>query len=171
MKELKDYLHFYLPYECLIKTPDGIGKLVGLPWSIKCQDQYAVHFGKVVKTVNSIDGGYSKARNYGVYAIKAQRYEPIGTKGITEDGFSMPGGAKLILRPLSSLSNDEAISIGILPKKEWHEQTQEEQIKWLVNNKENAIYSPEDFLYLLSKHFDLFGLIEAGHAIDKSTLK
>jgi hypothetical protein len=31
-------------------------------------------------------------------------------------------------------------------------------------------YSPETFLWLLSKHFDLFGLIEAGLAIDKTKL-
>lgn len=31
--------------------------------------------------------------------------------------------------------------------------------------------APEQFHYLLSKHFDLFGLIDAGLAIDSTTLK
>lgn len=31
-------------------------------------------------------------------------------------------------------------------------------------------YSPSDFVYLLSRHFDLFGLIESGLAIDAATL-
>jgi len=31
-------------------------------------------------------------------------------------------------------------------------------------------YTPETFLFLLSKHFDLFGLIDGGLAIDKTTL-
>jgi hypothetical protein len=32
-------------------------------------------------------------------------------------------------------------------------------------------WSPEDVRYLLSRHFDLFGLIESGLAIDSKTLK
>lgn len=77
---------------------------------------------------------------------------------------------KLILRPLSSLSNEEAANIGILPKKEWYESTQEERIKWLYDNKDKEIYSPKDFMYLLSIGIDLFNLIESGLAID-TTLK
>lgn len=34
-----------------------------------------------------------------------------------------------------------------------------------------ALYSSEQFKYLLSHHFDLFGLIDAGLAIDISKLK
>ena len=135
MKELKDYLPYYLG----------------------CEVQYLMN-GKGILSEISLDS------KYGVLVS-------VKLNGSNKHRQTVLSNIKLILRPLSSLSNDEAANIGILPKKEWHEQTQEEQIKWLVNNKDNAIYSPKDFLYLLSNSFDLFGLIEAGLAIYKTTLK
>lgn len=56
---------------------------------------------------------------------------------------------KLILRPLSSMTEDEKDSL----------------IQMYVNTPDN-LASAERVRYLLSKHFDLFGLIEAGLAID-----
>ena len=35
----------------------------------------------------------------------------------------------------------------------------------------DEIYTPQQFTYLLSKHFDLFNLIPDGLAVDKTTLK
>lgn len=83
---------------------------------------------------------------------------------------------KLILRPLSSMTEEEKEQIAKLmsPK----------ATKWLVeilvldairvetwgdgmhSIAEN--YWPDLFLYLLSKHFDLFGLIEKQEAIDST---
>lgn len=71
---------------------------------------------------------------------------------------------KLILRPLSDMTKEE---------KEWlgeHE-------NFVDNYKQNAEseliieWDAEKTVYLLSKNFDLFGLIEAGLAIDAKTLK
>jgi hypothetical protein len=83
-----------------------------------------------------------------------------------EDGFSWNyRSIKPILRPLSSMTEDEAKEGGF-----WSE---------LHNcitgtNTSDAIYdmySASKFLWSLSKHFDLFGLIEKGLAIDASTIK
>jgi hypothetical protein len=110
MKDLKDYLPYYIGQKCM--TPDGIGTMQGLPWAMKCYDRVHVHFGKrMVKTENSIDGGFKKTRNHGDYAIAAQRYEPIGSSGITEDGFDMPGGVVPILRRLSDMTESDMIGL------------------------------------------------------------
>lgn len=151
--EIKDFLHFYLPYEINVSTPDGIAKLVGLPWAIRQQDRVRVHFGKMVKTKNSIDGWYDKVRNHGDYAIHAMRYEPIGSTGITEDGFDTPGGVIPILRTTQSITQSEWDKA---PKSSLHIGT------------DGVFYSPELFNYLLSLHVDLFGLIEKGLALDES---
>lgn len=91
---------------------------------------------------------------------------------------------KPILRPLSSITNTEVIEIVALLS----------DVYLLVKHTGNFSYgidfefqynssnrrrvacqrwdelNPEQFIYLLSKHFDLFGLIESGLAIDKTTL-
>jgi hypothetical protein len=74
-----------------------------------------------------------------------------------------------LLRPLSDMTDEEAVNVGILPKRHWHEDTPQEQIDWLCNNWNMEIYSPSDLRYLLSEGFDLFGLIDAGLALDKTT--
>jgi hypothetical protein len=76
---------------------------------------------------------------------------------------------KPLLRPLSDMTEEEAVNVGILPKRHWHEDTPQEQIDWLCNNWNMEIYSPSDLRYLLSEGFDLFGLIDAGLALDKTT--
>ena len=58
---------------------------------------------------------------------------------------------KLILRPLNDMTDEEEKESG--------------------DNPETVFEAAEQIEYLLSKHFDLFGLIEAGLAIDKTTLK
>jgi hypothetical protein len=61
---------------------------------------------------------------------------------------------KPILRPLSDMTEDEEY----------------EYWKTKGGNAFNE-FQGETTLFLLSKHFDIFGLIEAALAIDKSTLK
>lgn len=74
---------------------------------------------------------------------------------------------KLILRPLSDMTEEEA--------KDCHNLT---TIQKSIDGKDVIGYyrenepflEPIQFAFLLSKHFDLFGLIDAGLAIDKTTL-
>lgn len=60
---------------------------------------------------------------------------------------------KPILRPLSDMTEDEADNIGI---------------EWLSNYGSEDKFSAAQFHNLLSLHFDLFGLIEIGEAIDST---
>lgn len=70
---------------------------------------------------------------------------------------------KPILRPLSDMSDNERdkyVHLHSYPKKN-SEQSFSNQL---------TVVDAECTAYLLSKHFDLFGLIESGQAIDKTTL-
>lgn len=192
MKDIKDYLPYYIGQKC--STPDGIGTIQGLPWAINCHDRVHVHFAKMVRTENSIDGGHSKVRNHGVYAISAGRYEPIGTSGVTEDGFDMPGGVKPILRRLSDMTEQEMKAL-YRTRTLWA-YIQESHIKKIQfsEGNQNCItigyegpsgssgytcgnelmylnqLMPTQFHYLLKQGFDLFGLIDEGAAIDAKTI-
>ena len=64
---------------------------------------------------------------------------------------------RLALRPLESMTEEERISGNV----------------WSCNpfkypSHPTGFYSPMEFIYLLSKGFDLFGLIESGQAIDST---
>jgi len=74
---------------------------------------------------------------------------------LTINLLNTPFRFKPILRPLSDMTDEES-----------------NVTKWIKYSDTGEIrYPPETFVFLLSKHFDLFGLIEAGLAIDKTTLK
>lgn len=74
---------------------------------------------------------------------------------------------KLLLRPLSDMTEEEAIECGNL---DYDFSGEPDLNKWTWKDFD-TLNSSSQFQYLLSKHFDLFGLIEAGLAIDKTTLK
>jgi hypothetical protein len=75
---------------------------------------------------------------------------------------------KPILRPLSDMTEDEKVEF---------EATKVFVLATPVHHVGNMQWTPETFRWLLSKQFDLFGLIESGLAInikdvaDKTTLK
>lgn len=97
---------------------------------------------------------------------------------------------KPILRPLSSMTDDEAIEVCKFetPKGRWGdieiEEIRDNKIWYLdgsmfhgdgISEYEDCfIYfnqlDSEQFRFLISKHFDLFGLIKEGLAIDATTL-
>lgn len=71
---------------------------------------------------------------------------------------------KPILRPLSDITEKEKIECVLLFDDQFI-LGQDGKYAW------RATFFPSMFKYLLSKYFDLFGLIEAGLAIDSKTLK
>lgn len=71
-----------------------------------------------------------------------------------------------ILRPLSDMTDGEMQECGNMV---YDFSNDEELNKWQPSDFEIGL-APEQFYWLLSKHFDLFGLIESGLAIDATTL-
>ncbi len=73
-----------------------------------------------------------------------------------KDGYSTTihyKGARPLLKSLKILDSDDIIRLGLFV---------EADKQYLINFPLNCCY--EDFQYLLSKHYDVFGLIEAGLA-------
>lgn len=126
MKQLKDYLPFYLGCECVFEDcrnggDKEQGKLIEIGINMAC-----------IETANN-DDPYIECT---------------------------PNEIKPILRPLSDITEGEKMDL----RSHFLE----------MDNPYNTGDPPwhfEQTRYLLSKHFDLFGLIESGLAIDKNTLK
>jgi hypothetical protein len=104
---------------------------------------------------------FKKAYLMGITAVSEACVEVQFHNGIhadEEESYLGYDEVKPILRPLSGMTEEEnAEAKQFYRSNKWGEQTLESMA---------AISA-----YLLSKHFDLFGLIEANLAIDKTTLK
>lgn len=148
-KGLKDYLHLYLGCEVVY---EGIinGKELkdeqdehkeDVFYEPKVEVKRGEKIGVLKEIFTDITGKSRKSR--------------IGRKGLqTHYG---NGNFKLILRPLSDMTDEEY----------W----EADKLQMPIKEFGEYQFSAEQYRYLLSKHFDLFGLIEAGLAIDATTLK
>lgn len=90
-------------------------------------------------------------------------YEGIGKlTGNILNGIDMSVCEALpILRPLSDMTKEELHFINMSKL----------ELNHAISQKTNASFYTTEFIYFLSKGFDLFNLIEEGLAIDKTTLK
>lgn len=77
----------------------------------------------------------------------------------TETSYAHIDDCAPILRPLSSINQDELQELGNIMG--WHN-----YCSW----RSNQTLTPHGCVFLLSKHFDLFNLIESGQAIDATQL-
>lgn len=76
------------------------------------------------------------------------------------DGYTpaMTDTIKPVLRPLSNMTEDEAIEFGWM------------RLFTLEHFIEKKLYKPEAFAHLLAGHFDLLNLIEEGLAVDATKM-
>lgn len=175
MKKIEDYLKHYIG--CKVQTPDGIGTLVGLPGDPMLHHRIVnVHFGHMVKTKNSCDGGYDKTRNYGSYLVHSEHLVPIACSDDCMDEINLTGGIKLLLRPLSSMTDEECLEFAAIIGGASHlsEETVIAQARMLLTERlhRQTNISGHDWIlatkYFLSKGFDVFDLIEEGIALDST---
>ena len=131
MKEIKDYLPFYLG--CQAKV-------------IFARNEAAPEIGELIEVGKNMAFVENDKHEY---------YE------------CMPYEVKPILRPLCDMTGEELIQYG---KIEVPEMNVRFDLKGIREVAMHAYYEPETFRWLLSKSFDLFGLIEAGLAIDKTKI-
>ena len=146
-KELKDYLHLYLGCEC--KTPIGI---------------------LVFNCVNISDSRnnvwfYCRWSDKKNCYLPKQNAEILSKQSLVGKAFKY-SEIKPILRKLSDMTDEELKNL----------RSERGNLKGVERADMNYIirlntWSPEDVRYLLSRHFDLFGLISSGLAIDSKTLK
>lgn len=84
-----------------------------------------------------------------------QFYLEDGINVSEEPDWQESNKVKLILRPLNSMTEEEDTEVLELNN-------------WVQFDYDRKFNTPECFKYLLSKGFDLFGLIESGLAIEKT---
>jgi hypothetical protein len=133
-------------------TPQILGMYIG------CECQYTDDEGDTVSAI--LMGWHGK--NKMAHTHDAGGYGLVKLEG---EGF------KLLLRPLSDMTEEEfkqsglfdsaLLDIGISDEKE--------QLLMFVREsraKEDRCWYPDTYVYLLSKSFDLFNLIESGLAIN-----
>lgn len=157
MKELKDYMHLY--FGCRVQY-EGILNGEELKKERK-ENEGDCFFIPKVKEVRGVKIGILKSieTNVSNSTIKCR----IGRKGLqTHYG---NGNFKLILRPLSDITDEEKKRIGFDAYKVLRGSNS------LPAFSESKVWAAEQTAFLLSKHFDLFGLIEAGLAIDATKVK
>lgn len=171
-KQLKDYLHFYLGCEVMVRKRERDkswlkGKISEVSRNSNHGDWIEVNFGEIVKIhTETWDESTSNFHNYFI------GYDEI----------------KPILRKVESISDDEIkeligwdklneLYVGISFKKDRNSII----INYSIDAEGEGVYpqthvisfscfSPSEFHYLLSKSFDLFGLIEENLAIDQNTI-
>lgn len=103
-------------------------------------------------------------------------YYTIKTKQGTKLTLSDRADIKLVLRRLEDMKENEAIEFlkHAIPGAEYITHN-EHAVIWQSQGSRSEIFylfgSPGGFHYLLSKGFDLFGLIDAGLAVDVKTVK
>lgn len=142
--EIKDYLHLYLGCECMIGD---------LKW-------------KPMKHLHGLAPGVDP--NYG---------RPIRTKLDAHVLNVFSHQTTLILRKLSDMTEEDQVELGkiALPECDDAKSIFVLSMESKGRNSEGTSimdnYTPEMMKWLLSKSFDLFGLIDAGLAIDITTLK
>jgi hypothetical protein len=150
-KKIQEYLHLY-GIDCPVMTPDGIGSVLAI---------------------------YSNAVEVCLNVIK---YKQImkGRKGGVEMHYKyFYPDIKLILRPLSDMTEEEMLSYARITRPEaekiafkdggissYYNPGDTTFYKWAKHRLD--VFTPEETLWLLSKHFDILGLIESGLALDKT---
>jgi hypothetical protein len=155
-KNPKDYLHLYTGCEC------------------HCfEEGLLAATGTIVSVYKDYDEVKDKDSSWPVKVYNI----PIGLRFSrnTIYHFNM---VKPLVRPLSSITEEEAFEFSQIIGGASHlsRESQISQVKYLLTAKWNAQTNISGaiwvlaFKFLLEKRFDLFGLIEAGLAIDKTTL-
>lgn len=147
--ETRNVIHFYLGCNVKILNDKRDGKLIGIFIS------KTVMWGENGKTITekhfAVIEHDNQVNNFDVYDVT------------------------LLLRPLSSMTEEEKEQLAkvVEPKaRKWNvsiHHTGAITIEtWANHHSIMDNYSPNTFTHLLSKGFDLFGLIESGDAIDST---
>ncbi len=144
-KKIEDYLHLYLGCECQVDD-DKIGINYGVTRRVP-----------VLGKINPSDIIRHTTVKVVYDIMKKHGFETIPFPSV-----------KIILRPLSDMTEEEAKEVNVEGAKGWrriNNGINDDIYLGLIHRQANEVK------YLISKSFDVFGLIKAGLAIDRTTLK
>ena len=142
-KELKGYLHLF-GIGCPVSTIDGIGNILVIHNKAVTVALKCINYNQELHGFSDGNGGLHRT-----YLLK--------------DDY-----IKLILHHLSDITDEERLYFQNLCELEKEDLA---CIKYGTAHLTNIIQWSNGVHYLLSKHFDLFGLIEAGLAVNAAELK
>ena len=142
-KELKYYVPFYLGCECI--TPDGIMVLNGINTT---DVRYSVWF-------------YCKWSDKKNCYLPKQNGEILGKQSLVGKAYKY-SDIKLVLRSLSDMTEKEAKEMDL---------SDVQKGLLAFGHKLQMYMTPNQFNSCLKNHFDLFGLIESGLAVNAAELK
>ena len=130
VKRIEDYLHLYLGCSVIIEQ-------------LKYDSNNIANKTVLAGPYKLIAVGLSENNR----VIKLDGYTPVVTDTI-----------KPVLRPLSDMTEDEAIDFGWM------------RLFTLEHFIDKKLYKPESFAHLLARQFDLLNLIEEGLALDATKM-
>lgn len=172
-KKLQHYLHLYIgcqvQYEGIVNGKELKAELQANKHDVfytpQVKEEKGMKLGYLREVCYRQTGGYARCK-VGRKSLKSYWGNPC---------------IKLILRPLSDMTEEDGLAYAKLTRPEATKAKIESGQVWSFHDPDGITFykwkahklhesCPEEFLWLLSKHFDLFGLIDAGLAIDKSKI-
>lgn len=171
--EIKDYLHLYIGCEVIVDIRRYLGNSTGKNVDLS---SVRMRFDSINRS-SDIDQCWGVTKSDGI-----EYYNCFDELCRLYDHFVHSSNLKPILRPLSNINANDLIALAdiIRPENIGNHPRLEESFEDQVNGVVIAIEKiglyrgPIAFQmtrYLLKQGFDLFGLIPAGLAIDKTSLK
>lgn len=193
-KKLEDYLHFYLPYNIKCETPKGIGLMctygiAGIAIGFGMNPGYKEFMPSegikpIFRPLSDIsDGEAVELFNIGRGAHSDNKIDEV-KRMATNEFYLRTGIAEYLFGFWSGHDNDVRVPIGYTFYIKRYYISEDLSVSNSGIESSPSHFTPiknedkivscknqtELFRYLLSKGFDLFGLIEAGLAIDKTKL-
>lgn len=174
-KKLEDYLHLYIPYGIYCETPSGKGKMCTLgilgEFGFGMSPGLKVFKPEEVKPYLRKLSSMSEEEMIEVLLIVNNHpsVDPIDAEELGEiemffnDGGNMVDGNVLVGANYSVRCFEGQLCIMDCGSITLHDTGEE--------RRADVYNQPVVFRYLLSKHFDLLGLIDENLAIDASTIK
>jgi hypothetical protein len=167
--ELKDYLHYYLGCNVITTDDNEEAELVG----VSDDNAHIVHMGTGSYGTCSIEGVKPILRR--LEDMTEEEALHIGKLAMFDRDMNYPDSDFKVEKTWAAIEVPTTYSVRI--SNDWFEK----EIRigfntgniWYANNEinERIFNQPVIFHYLLRQHFDLFGLIPVGLALDAKTIK
>lgn len=171
MKDIKDYLPYYIGQKC--KTDQGVGIIEGVNVTDSCAGTWAVTLDEDSEVYTENDCEWINLVLKRLCDMTDSEALHIGMLAMFDRDMNYPDTDYKVWRPESATVDKTPNCCAVRISNDWYDI----EIRigfisgniWLVEG--SRIYNqPKIFHYLLKQGFDLFGLIDAGLAIDSKTL-
>lgn len=174
MKDIHEYLAYYIGQPC--QTDQGSGTIEGVNDTDSCGGTWAVRIGEDYEMFTENDCEWVKPILRRLSDMTEQEALHIGKLAFFDSDMKYPDSDYTVKKTGITIELPSAYAVSI--NNDWYER--EIRIGFntgnIWNRPDQHIYEriynqPQIFHYLLKQGFDLFGLIDAGLAIDAKTIQ